>query len=187
MKDIENQLATAILTIQSIAQQRAENEIRKELGMPQLKAGEMEKFVLDAWKEPLKRHLVITRGGGRKRNGFSWTPDIEISLFKTVEQLPQIEGKALWDFARKKLVECDFDVSEVQQLNSLPQFEAVQDLLEVAVRNWSNNSVQRSASYVPALYFSLLHALRIMSLNPSVSYRTLRDHYYNGRKLALKS
>ena len=184
IKDFENQFATALLTIQSIAQQRAENEIRKELGMPQLKAPEMERFVRDAWKEPLKRHLVIKQGGKRKRSGFEWTPEVEVLLFKTVEGLPTINGEPLWKYMRKSLVQFDFDQNEVARLKSLQQFQSVIDLFEEAVQNWRTHANHRSLSYLPAMHFSFLHALRIMKMEPSGGYHALRSRYYKGRKLA---
>ena len=187
LKDIEYQLATALLTIQSIAQQRAENEIRKELGMPRLTAKQMEAFVLEAWKESMKRLLLIQRGGNHRKNGFRWTPYLELLLYNTVQELPRIESKNLWDYARKQLEKCDFDVNEVLRLKAMPEFFSVVDLLDIAIRNWSTNSMVRSSGYLPSRHFSMIHALRLMKLDFPPVYRTLLDHYYKGRKLAIVS
>ena len=179
MEDFEGQFANAVLEVQSIAQMRAEREIRKELGMKLLTVDEMEAVVLGPGKKSMRKMWDVRRGGLRNRGVFQWTPDHQIKFYETVENLPLIGRESAWRYAKKQILSGRLDDAQQRFLMSLPEFEHVQDLLKQAIHTWSYDSDKN----MPPRYFAFQHALILLNYSTSTNFHTLKDHYYKGRRL----
>lgn len=126
------------------------------------------------------------RGGKRERKGFKWVDsENKIRFYETVENLPEIKGKPLWEYAYENINENDFHYKYIDYLKSLPEFQNVPDgLFQDAVRTWRKykDSLIKPLASEQSQNFAFQHALHLLDF-PNGKYSSLKRYYGEGKKL----
>ena len=164
------------------------NELRDMLEVPEQKysAREMKEGIFRAEWELIKPLVGVKHGGERKRKqpAFTWDKDKAKELFKTVQALPRISRKSLWEYAAEQLRENDYAAEIVTWLQSNPAFiDSPEHLLKEAASIW--RSYEEESKNIPAeskpLAFAFRHACYKLGYSAG-KYNTLRTRYYEGKK-----
>jgi len=163
------------------------NELRDKVRVPEQKYSAekiWESLYQPEW-ELLKTIARVARGGLRKRKSkFSWSKSRAIEFYRTVQSLPLISKKPLWEYALEQLRQNDYNATTIAWLKSHPAFADIPDnLLKEAATKW--RSYEEQSKNIPAnfkpLAFAFRHACHKLSY-PNQAYNTLRKRYYEGKK-----
>lgn len=126
------------------------------------------------------------RGGKRERKGFKWVDsENKIQFYETVENLPEIKGKPLWEYAYENINETNFHYKYIDYLKSLPEFQnAPKGLFQNAVITWQKykDSFSKPKADEKPLSFAFQHALYLLDF-PDTKYSSLKRYYGEGKKL----
>ena len=125
----------------------------------------------------LSKRLEIKQGGARKREGFVWTDECKIDFYKTLENLPKIEGKQLWIYAFEELNKKDFNYKFIEYLRTETVFKEVSErLFREAVKTWGKykDSFNKPSSQEKPVAFALKHSLLLLDY-PKTKYSTMKN------------
>jgi hypothetical protein len=127
----------------------------------------------------------VTRGGKRSRkSSFTWDKEKAKLFYQTVQSLPHISKKPLWEYAQEQLRENDYDATTMGWLKSHPAFaDSPENLIKEAVTAW--RSCEEAAQNIPdqskPLAFAFRHACQKLGY-PENAFNTLRKKYYEGKR-----
>jgi hypothetical protein len=165
------------------------NELRDILEAPdqKYKAKEIKDAVFQGEWELIKPLVGVTHGGARKSrqaSKFTWDSDKARQFYKTVQGLPRVSKKPLWEYAEEQLKANDYDPEIVNWLQANPAFgDSPKSLLQEAASVWRSH--EDEGKNVPAesrpLAFAFRHACSKLDY-PATAYNTLRTRYYEGKK-----
>jgi hypothetical protein len=130
--------------------------------------------------------LEITQGGKRKTNKFQWSPERSLDFYKTVEKLPKIKNKSAWQFAVEELIEADFDDETIRWVKSRPALSNVPErLFNEAVNKWRkyDEVSEISNDKDKPQFFEFRHALHLLDFPDEFAFGTLRNRYFEGKKI----
>jgi hypothetical protein len=186
IKNIEMQIGDAFLQILSAAQMRAENEIRKELGLHELKLKEMRDFVSKPVQRTQNIILDIKHGGKRKKEGFVWRDEHKRALYEQVTNLPKIYGKPMWEYAYEELIREKFDYRVIGNIRKLSCFKDVpENLYHEAVAVWRKS--YESKEVLPeentAKGFAIRYALILLGYSWK-KFSTVEKYFRKGKNLS---
>lgn len=127
------------------------------------------------------------RGGSKKREGFKWVDDKnKIEFYKTVENLPKIKNKPMWEYAFFQLNENDFHYDYINHLRTQTVFREVPEtIFRKAINTWrkyldsSSNPRQEEKPKAFAFEYTL-HLLEF----PETKYSSLNKYYSQGKRLS---
>jgi hypothetical protein len=142
------------------------------------------KFNKFSHKNASKR-LEVKQGGSRPRKGFVWTDECKIKFYETVENLPKIKNKLMWDYAFEKLNEEDFNYKYIDYLKTETAFKTVPNqLFQTAIITWQKykDSFIKVKPNEKPLTFALNHALSLLNY-PEPKFSTMKRYYGQGKKL----
>ncbi len=132
------------------------------------------------------KRLEIQRGGARKRKGFVWTDEYKIKFYETVENLPKIGNKPMWEYALNELMEKDFDFFIKEYLKTKTPFKSVpRKLFNEAIKTWGkykDQLIDIKPQEKPRA-FEFRHALHLLKY-PEITYSTAEKYFGEGKKLA---
>lgn len=186
MRNFEVQIGDAFLQILSNAQMRAENEIRKELGLRELKLKEMREFVSKPVQRTQNIILDIKHGGKRKRTGFVWRDEHKKALYEQVTNLPQIYGKPMWQYAYEELIKEKFDYRVIGNIRKFSCFKDVPESLyreAVAVWRKSYESKEELPEENTAKGFAIRYALILLGYSWK-KFATVEKYFRQGKNLS---
>jgi hypothetical protein len=148
------------------------------------KAGDVEKLFQPFLKR-MKAHVGVTQGGARQRKArFVWDVEKAWEFYTAMQFMPLIGGQPLWEYARERLRDHQYDLATISWLKSCREFVDVpEDLLTEAASAWrryEENWDSLPAKYTPQA-FAFRHACHQLNY-PEYAYNTLRAKYYQGRK-----
>lgn len=149
------------------------------------------KVFLNIFKKAARRmeskRLGIKRGGRRERKGFKWIEqNNKILFYKTVEDLPKINGTPMWDYAYKELNEKNFNYKIIDYLKTETDFKQVPNLFRDAVRTWQrykDSFIKPNPEEKPRA-FAFYHALHLLNF-PKTPYTALKKYYSEGKRCCL--
>jgi len=148
------------------------------------KAGDIEKLFHPFLKR-MKTYVGITQGGARERKApFVWDVEKAWGFYTAVQFMPRIGDKPLWEYARERLRDHDYDLATISWLKSCKAFlDVPDDLLTEAANIWrryDKNWDSLPAKYSPQA-FTFRHACHQLRY-PEYAYNTLRAKFYQGRE-----
>lgn len=164
------------------------NQLRELLEVPEQKrtAKQIKDSLYNPEWEMIKPFAGVKHGGERKRKetAFTWDKDKARKLFNTVQALPCISKKSLWEYAEEQLRENDYAAEIVTWLQSNPSFiDSPEHLLKEAAKVW--RTFVEEGKNIPAeskpLAFAFRHACYKLGYFAG-KYNTLRTRYYQGKK-----
>ncbi len=165
------------------------NALRDKLNAQEQKysAKDIKKGLLDPVYDLIKPLAGVKHGGERKRKttAFTWDEDKAKEFFKTVQALPYISKKPLWEYALEQLRGNDYAPNIVTWLQSNPALvDSPERLLSKAASIWS--AYDKENNKIPAEWkpqsFAFRHACYKLNYPKKVPFNTLRTKYYEGRK-----
>lgn len=163
------------------------NQTADEFGRPEkkLSTDDIKKMILNPFWRSVSGHLGITRGGARHRElTFKWDEEKAKLFYQTVELLPQVSKKPLWEYIQEQLSANDYEADTIGWLKSHPAIADIPDiLLEKATRQWRQHdqwwdSLPVEDSPLAYAFYYACHKLGY----PQHAYNTLRKRYYEGKK-----
>lgn len=127
------------------------------------------------------------RGGSKKKEGFKWVDDKnKVEFYETVENLPKIKDKPMWEYAFFQLNENDFNFIYIEYLRTQTVFKEVPEtIFRKAITTWRNylDNFSNPKQEEKPKAFAFEYALHLLEF-PETKYSSLNKYYSQGRKLS---